>query len=125
MRSSAELRRPLEIEVMTDGSGKVAATVARELTALLQVIRRCAAYLRASLTVSDPRQKGVGEILTATERATSLTARLHAFSRSRVSRMEVPADPAPSQDVTPERRPARSTKAFRPSAISTIDRQAD
>lgn len=125
MRSSAEHVRPLEIEVMTDGSGRLTATVARELTALLQVVRRCAAFLRAGLADGDPRQTGVGEILSATERATSLAARLHAFSRSRVARPEVQPDLEPPQDARQPPRPTRSTSEFRPSAISTIDRRAD
>lgn len=125
MRSNAESSRSLEIEIMTDGSGRLTGTVARELTNLLLVIRRCAAFLRASLAANDPRQQGVDEILAAAEQATSLAARLHAFSRSRVSRMAVTAQPDVPQDARMTSRPARATQEFRPSEISTIDLRAD
>ena len=129
MRPNAEHSHPLEIEVMTDGSGKLTGAVARELTNLLIVIRRCAAFLRQSMSDADPRQKGVSDILEATERAAVLAARLHAHSRSRVSRMELPAElptgAAPSRDAGREPRSARRTQELKPSAMASIDRRAD
>jgi hypothetical protein len=101
MRSSAKLRFRSTTEAPSDDAGTLSGNIARELNELMLIIRGCGALIRENLGESSPSRAHVRELLEATERATKLSARLHAYSRSQVRR--------------PIARPPRRTKEFRPS----------
>ncbi len=64
--------------------GRLAGGVAHDFNNLLSIINGNAGFLLESINDDDPRLEDVHEIITAAERATSLTRQLLAFSRKQV-----------------------------------------
>ncbi|MEK7469087.1 MAG: ATP-binding protein [Planctomycetota bacterium] len=67
-----------------DALGRLAGGVAHDFNNLLTVIMGYTEMLHASLPSADPRQAEMKQIMQASERASSLTRQLLAFSRKRV-----------------------------------------
>jgi signal transduction histidine kinase len=86
-RAQAEeaLRQAQKMEAV----GRLAGGVAHDFNNLLMVIRGHADLSRRRLGSGGPLHQALGEILKATERASSLTRRLLAFSRKQVLQLRV------------------------------------
>ena len=69
--------------------GRLAGGVAHDFNNLLTVINGYSSLILGRLHEADPLRAGVGEILKAGERATSLTSQLLAFSRKQVTEPRV------------------------------------
>ncbi|MGC8836857.1 MAG: PAS domain S-box protein [Anaerolineae bacterium] len=83
------LEEQLQQAVKMEAIGRLAGGVAHDFNNLLTAIGGYAHLLRESLGKDDPRRKDAEEILAATDRASSLTRQLLAFSRRQILRPEV------------------------------------
>lgn len=83
------LEEQLQQAVKMEAIGRLAGGIAHDFNNLLTAIGGYAHLLRKSLGEDDPRHRDVEEILAATDRATSLTRQLLAFSRCQIFRLEV------------------------------------
>jgi len=86
-REQAEeaLRQAQKMEAV----GRLAGGVAHDFNNLLMVIRGHAALLSTRVSSDGPLGRGLNEILKSTDRASSLTRRLLAFSRKQILQMRV------------------------------------
>ncbi|MDQ3662482.1 MAG: ATP-binding protein [Actinomycetota bacterium] len=80
-----QLRQAQKMEAI----GELAGGVAHDFNNLLAVIRNYAQFVDEDLAVGDPKKEDLAEILTASQRATTLVRQLLTFSRKEIIRPEL------------------------------------